>query len=451
MKNTLILMSFAILAPLASAGTPEPASAKNPKAPAAVVPVPDASSKAASSAETTPKPPSETPEVKKSALDEMLPDVLDKGKLLLNLRLRYEYADQSNYSPSDAPTFRTRLGYETAPLAGFTLMAELENICAIGSDDNYNAAGLSGPGKTVVNDPEVTELNQAWVSYENWQTLVRIGRQRITLDNQRFIGNVGWRQNEQTFDGISLLNQSLPDTTITYAYTNRVNRVLSERHRLGYYESDSHFIHAAYSGSPLGTFTAYSYLLDFDNVPALSSATFGGSFVGAYTFDKDRGTKVSYRAEYAHQIDYGNQPADYAADYVNLELGGEHRRLNAGAGYEFLGADNGVRFSTPLGTVVAFNGWSEVFVVNPPSPNGLRDGYAWVGVNLPGDIPLKVMFHKFDSATGGLDFGTEWDVIASRKLGKRWTVMIKYAHYNGKDAPFAFDAQRFWLQTEFNF
>jgi hypothetical protein len=32
-------------------------------------------------------------------------------------------------------------------------------------------------------------------------TLLRGSRQRIIYDNARFVGNVGWRQNEQTYDG----------------------------------------------------------------------------------------------------------------------------------------------------------------------------------------------------------------------------------------------------------
>lgn len=398
-----------------------------------------------------PPPESKAVEGQSSLLGGRLPDAITRGKFLLNLRLRYEYADQSNLSPSHAPTFRTRLGYETAPLHGFKAMAEFEDIRAIGSEDNYNAGGLTGPGKTVVNDPETTELNQAWLSYENWKTTAKVGRQRLTLDNHRFIGNSGWRMNEQTFDAASLRHQGLTDVTLTYAYLWNINRSVGDDHPLGDFDSDSHVIHASYDGWPFGKFAAYSYLLDFESAPALSSATFGASFAGSHAIDTNVNARLNYRAEYAHQRDYGHQPASYDAPYYNLEFGGDYQRWNAGAGYEVLDADNGVRFSTPLGTVVAFNGWAEVFVVNPPSPNGLRDAYAWAGVHLPGDLPLKVVYHKFNSATGSFDFGSEWDAILSRKFGKHWTALLKYAYYDGKDAPYNFTAHRFWAQVEFNF
>ena len=54
---------------------------------------------------------------------------------------------------------------------------------------------------TLINDPDEVELNRAQLSYAlNKDLSATIGRQRILIDDQRFIGNVGWRQNEQTFD-----------------------------------------------------------------------------------------------------------------------------------------------------------------------------------------------------------------------------------------------------------
>jgi hypothetical protein len=36
---------------------------------------------------------------------------------------------------------------------------------------------------------------------DDW--LARLGRQRILPEDQRYVGGVGWRQNEQTYDGVS--------------------------------------------------------------------------------------------------------------------------------------------------------------------------------------------------------------------------------------------------------
>jgi hypothetical protein len=40
----------------------------------------------------------------------------------------------------------------------------------------------------------------------------------ITLDNQRFIGNKGWRQMQQTFDSVVIRNQSIKNLTLNLIY-----------------------------------------------------------------------------------------------------------------------------------------------------------------------------------------------------------------------------------------
>jgi len=149
-----------------------------------------------------------------------LPESIAKGKFNLNVRARYEFVDQDGVAAitdkSHAPTMRTRFGYTTAPLHGFQGMLEGENITALSFDDQYNAAGSNGePTRPVVADPETTELNQAWVSYSYTNLFaLKGGRQRIVLDNHRFIGDVGWRQNMQTFDAATLESKPIPGLSL---------------------------------------------------------------------------------------------------------------------------------------------------------------------------------------------------------------------------------------------
>jgi len=77
----------------------------------------------------------------------------------------------------------------------------------------------------VVVDPEVTQLNQSILAYKNDSTTAKLGRQRIILDKARHVGNVGWRQNEQTFDAVSNVNTSIPYTTLTYAFLDNVHGI----------------------------------------------------------------------------------------------------------------------------------------------------------------------------------------------------------------------------------
>ena len=119
-----------------------------------------------------------------------------------------------------------------------------------------------------------------------------------------------------------------------------------------------------------------------------------------------------------------------------------------GVGYEVLGSEGGRKgLSAPIGTLHIFNGWADVFTATPA--RGLRDTYVSAGVALPGGVPVKIIYHDYKSDNGGLDYGDEWNAIASHKIGKNWTLLGKYARYNGK-LPF-FDVERIWLQVEFNF
>ena len=372
--------------------------------------------------------------------------------------------DQSTFEEkANAPTIRTRAGYTTAPLYGFQAMVEGENVSAIGSEQNYNAAGSNQAGdKPIVADPTTTELNQAWLSYTytNWVS-AKGGRQRLVLDNHRFIGDVGWRQNMQTFDAGTIESKPLPDLSLFYGYLWEVNRVFGDVDDLPAtsanrdFDSDSHLFNVSYSGLKWGRFVGYTYLLDLENRAgtANSCATYGGYFAGAAPVSEK--FSLGYRAELAWQTDYADSPLSYGAEYYNLELSASVKPVSFGAGYEVLGTgsnDDGVGsvgFKTPLATLHAFNGWADVFLNTPAK--GLRDAYGFVQVTTPGDVPVRLVYHKFDADNGGADFGHEVDLQASKKFGKHWTLLAKYAFYDGKETPARFDVQKLWAQAEFNF
>lgn len=391
-------------------------------------------------------------------LSDDIPAWIKDGQFNLNVRLRYEYADTSTTEPSYAPTIRTRFGYTTGKFHGFQAMLEGENVSVIGDENNALYPGNPANGKTTVADPPTTEINQAWLSYSIWDTMIKGPRQRIVLDNVRFVGDVGWRQNQQTFDGVLLENKSLKDTTITYAYLYQINRVFGSEDHLtitspnaaikGRWQSDSHIINVKWAGCPYAAVTGYSYLLDFNTSPVNSTATYGGSLTGAAPIGDV--FKLDYRGEFAWQTDYGNSPLRFGAPYYHVSATGDlFKRFTLGAGYEVLGSDNNQGFRTPLATLHAFNGWADIFLTTPAQ--GLRDLYGVAGVKLPGDVPLQFVYHKFDSDKMSTDYGQEFDVVASKKFFKHWTALVKFADYEGEAAPYAFNAQKFWAQLEFNY
>jgi hypothetical protein len=402
-----------------------------------------------------------------------IPDAIAKGKFNLNVRLRYEQVDEEGVGAitkdSYAPTIRTRFGYTTAPLYGFQGMLEGANISVLGPEHNYNAAGSNGQGaRPVVADPPLTRLDQAWLaySYANW-IFVKVGQQQINLDNQRYIGDVGWRQNMQTYNAVSASSEPIEHLNLYYAYLWDVHRVFGDVGGLPAantdFDSRSHLINLSYSGWKYGQFVGYTYLLDLHNAVAgdpNSCATYGGYFAGQAKVTGK--VSVDYRAEFAWQTDYADSTLRYGTEYYNLEGGVSVKPVAFGAGYEDLGsADNtgagGGRasFRTPLATLHAFNGWDDVFLTTPA--NGLRDLYAYAQVTLPLQIPVRFVYHKYDADYGGADYGNEFDIVASKKFGKHWTALVKYAYYSGQDAAppslavGGVDIQKFWAQVEFNF
>ncbi len=128
---------------------------------------------------------------------ETITEALKEGDVKLSFRMRYEEVDVDG-NDVDLTSLKTRLTYKSADYQGFGGLIELDDVTHLGDDDGGVA------------DPEGTEVNQAYLSYTFSDTTVKYGRQRILLDNQRFVGGVGFRQNEQTYDGLTIVNKSLP-------------------------------------------------------------------------------------------------------------------------------------------------------------------------------------------------------------------------------------------------
>jgi len=369
---------------------------------------------------------------------------IESGKVSFNARLRHEHVDQDALAErADALTLRARLGYTTAAYQGFQAMVEAEHVTAL--VDDYADGVTANPGYPVVADPEVTEVNQAWLAYTTGSAKGTLGRQRLVLDNTRFIGDVAWRQDQQTVDAFTLQDKTIDQLTFTYAYLWRINRVFGDELD---WDSDSHVIHAAYAGLPYGTLTGYGYLLDFD-APAgarpQSTATYGVSFVGSAPLSDT--VKLTYRAEVATQTEYGASALDYRADYYVGELGAAWKTFNVTAGYEVLGSDNGQGFRTPLATLHAFNGWADVFLTTPGA--GLRDTYIKVAANLPASLQLLAFYHRFDADRGGARFGDEIDLQLVRRLTKTLSLTAKAALFDGK--PGFADRDKVMLQADYAF
>ncbi len=401
---------------------------------------------------------------------ESLLDALTAGTVKVDARLRYEHAEADGQDESDALTVRTRLGYTTAPYKGVSATVEFEDVSSLTGDDDYNQAGLNpeGAGKTVIADVEGTELNQAYLDVvcPLSKGTARVGRQRIILGNARFIGNVGWRQNEQTYDAIRLDAPEIAGVKATYAYIDSVRRIFGQDNgsepegaagNAATYDSDSHLLNLGFSPCEHFSATAYAYLLDLGPGAvgrANSSDTYGISACLGHTFEN--GVKTGATLEYAQQRDNDATTAgvDYDADYIMADISAGMKNVGLGLGYELLGSDNGSQFRTPLATGHKFNGWADVFLTAPAE--GLQDTYAYIKLKCPKDFmpTIKIVYHDFESDEGGISYGDEIDVVATKKCNDRLTLIAKYANYQadgGTDNPRANDVERISVQAGLTF
>ena len=369
------------------------------------------------------------------------------GQVKLDFRYRYELVDQVGFDKeANASTLRTRLAYQSPYFSDFGFQIEFDDLRAIGND-LYNSTRNGVTDRPIVADPKGTILNQAIISYRGIEnTHIRLGRQRIKLDNQRFVGDVGWRQNDQTYDGLTLSNTSLPKTTIEYAYINQVNRIFGPDSGApaAEFDSDSHVLNANYTFSSNWNATGYGYFLDLKNAPSLSSRTVGVRVKGSV--DLNDSISSSYTFEYASQQDYGDNSNSYSADYFLLEAALTTAGITGKLGYEVLGSDSSQAFQTPLATLHAFQGWADKFLVTPGE--GVEDLYLSIATKL-GGANLALVYHQFEPEAGGPSYGSEWDLVVKKAFAKRYVLVLKYANYDADSR--ASDTEKLWVMLSANF
>jgi hypothetical protein len=393
---------------------------------------------------------------------EEISNLLDDGKINLDLRYRYEHVDQDNpLNNTNAQTLRSRIGLQSGKFHGFSALVEADNVSRIG-DASYNSTRNGQSDYSVVADPDGSEINQALLRYDHTLGSAVAGRQRINLDNQRFVGGVAWRQNEQTYDGALGQLKPLEGLTLTYAYIDNINSIFGPDN--GRFDNStnpanidghSHLLNAQYQVAPELVITAYSYLLGLDNLalaPAGPEGTLSSKTSGLRLHGLLHG--FSYAAEYASQQDYADNPLSLDSNYYLAELGHSLGTVALKGGYEVLEGDsNGAlnqAFQTPLATKHAFQGWADVFLTTPAG--GIKDAYLGASMPLLGGT-AQAVYHDYrseSSVSTGNNYGSEINLSYARPVPgvKGLVALAKYADYNADD--FAVDTQKFWLQLQYS-
>jgi hypothetical protein len=361
-------------------------------------------------------------------------------------------------------TTRVRLGLLSPTLYNFQGYAEYQGLYAL--EDDYNQGVLvKNTNYSTIQDPQRNELDQLWLSYKGIDdTLVKFGRQRIKYDDDRFIGNVGWRQLEQTYDAVTIAHnyQTIFGMTVNAAYLGHMQDPLGQNAKLS-----APLVNFNYKVNDWGNLVAYGYWLDFqDKVNyAKSSQTYGLRFDGKSPQFFDT-VNFLYTAEWGNQSDYANNPNHYSADRINLMGGFSAFDFTLQGAMEQLdGYGVNKTFNTPLGTNHSFQGWADV-IKNPlylpggvgattaaaaALGQGIRDIFATAGYKMLNDsVILTGIYHDFYDDTGSVKFGSEWDFSLLKKFGKHYSLLAKYADFYTANTAFT-DTQKIWLQGNITF
>lgn len=347
-------------------------------------------------------------------VDEWVP-----GSIYLQLRTRYELFAPDAAPDRDGFSQRLHYGYRSPEWQGLQFLAEGETLYPLGSRGDLHPLDDAAVG---------TRLNQLWGQY-TYEDLgsVKVGRQVFVLGNQRFIGHVGWRQSNQTFDAVTAQINPLEDVLVTPFYLDRVTRVNGDREDLTGFG-----VNLAYALRPEIKVEAFAFRLDFDDLANFSNDTLGVRLTGALEQEE---VTFRYAASYAYQTDNGGNPGgvDFSLHYLSGELSASLRGITVGGMFEILEGDGEQGFRTPLATVHAFNGFTDVLLPLAGFASGLEDYQVFAGYRIPvgNGLNTRVGYHYFQTNNNRTKLGEEINFVANYRFNSFLSTNLKYGYYWG--------------------
>ena len=315
-------------------------------------------------------------------------DVKKKGFNLLEdinwkaqLRPRYEQADYNNdgQDPGKSITNRTLLGFTANKTLGLDWLGSYMEVRSVNNFgyNNYSLTNNSQNQYGFVPEPQQARLSGAYfdLKFSDHDSL-KIGRQVINLEDQRFIGGVGWRQMGQQFDAINS----------TYNYMGKYYAQATWMYgRLGVGDQDtaseqnSLLVHLHGNFHPAFKAVLYTYLLsnitsyaDHNSYEYLGSNTYGLKFLGKHMFNKKLGIDyiIGGAMQSTPSLKYGSIETDEQGEldstYYRLKLEFLAYGFNVGVDYTSLGKAGSDTdrdgFNTPLATLHKWQGFADKFL-----------------------------------------------------------------------------------------
>lgn len=361
----------------------------------------------------------------------------------LDLRYRLELVDDDRFAEdATASTLRARIGVISPEWSGWQVGLTAHANRHVGSED-FNSTANGRSRFPVVADPDDENISEAWVGYSRSDAFsLRAGRQRLIEDNVRFLGNVGFRQLEQTFDAVAAAFEPGGDWRIDLRWIDKAHRIFGP-------SNPNDLLAEADLNTWMGTLARevgestlafYAHRIAFDD-RAASHRNLGLRWTGPMP-----GTAgFSYRLEFARQDGIRELDDVDGQNYVHARLAQKLDRWHWFAGHERLGGDGDYAFQTPLATLHAHNGWTDQFLSTPA--DGLIDTYAAAGTKL-GEWTALVKLHDFRSDRRSRQYGREYGLMIKRPLVHGLSFEIKAAQFDGDDN--RADVQKVWFTLNGN-
>ncbi|MBP9777582.1 MAG: alginate export family protein [Rickettsiaceae bacterium] len=390
--------------------------------------------------------------------DGELIDAIKNGETTIGFRYRYEQVAERLKSCSYANTLRSRLIYQTDNYKGLKVTFGFSNVTGLG-EQKFNSGGGTSPSKlryAIIADPNNTAVYQANVNYTTlFDTNIIFGRQIINLDNQRFIGEVAFRQTSQTYDAITVKNSYLSKTEVLYSHIYRVNRIFSNAAIKPFDDNrnNTNLLNIKYGGFDYVDLIGYFYSIKNKDIPMFSTNTIGARAVGDKKFKSLYDLKFLYEAEYAYQKNTFNNPVSFSGYYTNLTVGAEIFRTIVKIGREELSGDrktSGKSFRTPLATLHIFQGWNDLFLTTPAA--GIEDLFvSFSSIIKPlFDTKITIIYHDFKASDGDSKLGEEINLNLSKKINKLSSVSVQYGKFHSHNILFQ-NNKKFWLTARMDF
>ncbi len=385
--------------------------------------------------------------------------ILDDLSFEGQIRPRFETADvvDNNKERANAFTVRTSLKVASKKLFESDMIGfgvEALSVNPLGAD-TYNSTDNGKVTYDTIVDPNQARISQAYLDIKLPSfTLLRVGRQAVNLDNQRFVGSVDWRQMPQTLDAVSLTTSPITGLNIVGAYVYGINTVKAHPNNQSN-ETSSAIVNGSYKLHEMMKLRAYSYLLESIH------DTYGVAIEGNIKADA---MQISYLGEYAIQADptfENDTTKNVKADskYYNIDLLATLDGFGVGINYEVLGEKEGsatTGFTTPLATLHKFDGWADVFL-GSNNANGLIDTNVRISYMNKDFGKIELLYHTFNAQNGEDDLGSEVDaVLVTQSLGvEGLSALLKGAFYSkgnsNAGAYVANDKSVAWLQFDYKF